>query len=56
MTQHARIDPTPIQFIDIAAQRQRLQPALDEAIAIYGKDDLERENGQALGEPVASRD
>src|SRR5438105_10027163 len=33
MNQHARIDPAPIPFIDVAAQRRRLGRAVDEAIA-----------------------
>jgi len=31
MNQHARIDPQPIPFIDVAAQRKRLGSAIDEA-------------------------
>ena len=33
MNQHARIDATPIPFIDLAAQRRRLGPAVDAAVA-----------------------
>jgi dTDP-4-amino-4,6-dideoxygalactose transaminase len=33
MSQRARADFAPIPFIDVAAQRRRLQPAIDEAIA-----------------------
>jgi dTDP-4-amino-4,6-dideoxygalactose transaminase len=33
MNQHARLDQTPIPFIDVAAQRRRLGRAVDEAIA-----------------------
>src|SRR5215218_3638387 len=33
MNQHARIAPAPIPFIDLDAQRRRLGPAVDEAIA-----------------------
>jgi dTDP-4-amino-4,6-dideoxygalactose transaminase len=33
MNQHARLEPTPVPFIDIAAQRRRLGSAVDEAIA-----------------------
>ena len=33
MNQHARIDPAPIPFIDVAAQRRRLGRAIDDAIA-----------------------
>jgi dTDP-4-amino-4,6-dideoxygalactose transaminase len=33
MNQHARIDQAPIPFIDLAAQRRRLGPAVDEAVA-----------------------
>jgi dTDP-4-amino-4,6-dideoxygalactose transaminase len=33
MNQHARLDPAPIPFIDVAAQRRRLGRAVDEAIA-----------------------
>ena len=33
MSQRARADSAPIPFIDIAAQRRRLQPAVDQAIA-----------------------
>ncbi len=33
MNQHARLDPAPIPFIDIAAQRRRLGPAVDAAVA-----------------------
>jgi dTDP-4-amino-4,6-dideoxygalactose transaminase len=33
MNQHARLDQSPIPFIDVAAQRSRLGPAVDEAIA-----------------------
>ena len=33
MNQHARLDERPIPFIDLAAQRRRLGPAVDEAIA-----------------------
>jgi dTDP-4-amino-4,6-dideoxygalactose transaminase len=33
MNQHARIDQTPIPFIDVAAQRRRLGRAIDDAIA-----------------------
>jgi dTDP-4-amino-4,6-dideoxygalactose transaminase len=32
MNLHARIDPQPIPFIDVAAQRRRLGPAIDEAV------------------------
>ena len=32
MTQHARIDPKPIAFIDVAAQRRRLGSKIDDAI------------------------
>jgi dTDP-4-amino-4,6-dideoxygalactose transaminase len=32
MNQHARIEHTPIPFIDVAAQRRRLGPAIDAAI------------------------
>jgi dTDP-4-amino-4,6-dideoxygalactose transaminase len=32
MNQHARIDPQPIPFIDVAAQRRRLGAAIDEAV------------------------
>lgn len=31
MTQHARIDPRPIPFIDVAAQRRRLGRSIDDA-------------------------
>jgi dTDP-4-amino-4,6-dideoxygalactose transaminase len=33
MNKHARLDPTPIPFIDVAAQRRRLGRAVDDAIA-----------------------
>ena len=33
MNQHARLDPAPIPFIDVAAQRRRLGRAIDDAIA-----------------------
>src|SRR5215204_5955922 len=33
MNQHARIAPAPIPFIDLDAQRRRLGPAVDDAIA-----------------------
>ena len=33
MNQRARADSAPIPFIDVAAQRRRLQPAVDQAIA-----------------------
>jgi dTDP-4-amino-4,6-dideoxygalactose transaminase len=33
MNQHARIEPAPIPFIDVAAQRRRLGRRIDEAIA-----------------------
>jgi dTDP-4-amino-4,6-dideoxygalactose transaminase len=33
MNQHARLDTTPIPFIDVAAQRRRLGSAIDEAVA-----------------------
>jgi len=33
MNQHARLDERPLPFIDLAAQRRRLGPAVDEAIA-----------------------
>ena len=33
MNQHARIEHAPIPFIDVAAQRRRLGPAIDDAIA-----------------------
>src|ERR1043166_6911601 len=33
MNQHARLDPAPIPFIDVAAQRRRLGARIDEAIA-----------------------
>jgi dTDP-4-amino-4,6-dideoxygalactose transaminase len=33
MNQHARVDTTPIPFIDLAAQRRRLGKSVDEAIA-----------------------
>jgi dTDP-4-amino-4,6-dideoxygalactose transaminase len=33
MNQRARLDPTPIPFIDVAAQRRRLGRSVDEAIA-----------------------
>lgn len=33
MNQRARADAVPIPFIDLAAQRRRLQPAIDDAIA-----------------------
>jgi dTDP-4-amino-4,6-dideoxygalactose transaminase len=32
MNQHARIDPQPIPFIDVATQRRRLGAAIDEAV------------------------
>jgi dTDP-4-amino-4,6-dideoxygalactose transaminase len=33
MNQHMRADSAPIPFIDVAAQRRRLQPAVDDAVA-----------------------
>jgi dTDP-4-amino-4,6-dideoxygalactose transaminase len=33
MNQHARVDQAPIPFIDLAAQRRRLGPAVDAAVA-----------------------
>jgi dTDP-4-amino-4,6-dideoxygalactose transaminase len=33
MNQHARLDPAPVPFIDIAAQRRRLGSKVDDAIA-----------------------
>ena len=33
MNQHARIDQRPIPFVDVAAQRKRLGPAIDEAVS-----------------------
>jgi len=33
MNQHARVDPVPIPFIDVGAQRRRLGRAIDDAIA-----------------------
>ena len=33
MNKHARVDPAPIPFIDVAAQRRRLGRAIDDAIA-----------------------
>src|SRR6266700_7479511 len=33
MNQRARLDPVPIPFIDVAAQRRRLGKSIDEAIA-----------------------
>jgi dTDP-4-amino-4,6-dideoxygalactose transaminase len=33
MNQHARLDQSPISFIDVAAQRRRLGPAVDDAVA-----------------------
>jgi dTDP-4-amino-4,6-dideoxygalactose transaminase len=33
MNQHARVDPAPIPFIDVAAQRRRLGRSVDDAIA-----------------------
>ncbi len=33
MTEHARVDPAPIPFIDVGAQRRRLGRAIDDAIA-----------------------
>jgi UDP-2-acetamido-2-deoxy-ribo-hexuluronate aminotransferase len=33
MNQHARLDPAPIPFIDLAAQRRRLGSKIDDAIA-----------------------
>ena len=33
MNQHARLDETPIPFIDVAAQRRRLGSAIDDAVA-----------------------
>src|SRR5436190_9469823 len=33
MSQHTRVDTTPIPFIDIAAQRRRLGARIDEAVA-----------------------
>src|SRR5205085_12139385 len=32
MNQHARLDPAPIPFIDVAAQRRRLGARIDDAI------------------------
>jgi hypothetical protein len=43
-------------LLEDGLEKIKAQRRIDEAIAIYGKDDLERVNGQALGEPVASRD
>src|ERR1700733_13334504 len=33
MNQHARVEAKPIPFIDVAAQRRRLGPAIDDAVA-----------------------
>jgi dTDP-4-amino-4,6-dideoxygalactose transaminase len=33
MNQHAKLDPAPIPFIDVAAQRRRLGKSVDEAVA-----------------------
>jgi len=33
MNQHARVDPVPIPFVDVGAQRRRLGSAIDDAIA-----------------------
>jgi dTDP-4-amino-4,6-dideoxygalactose transaminase len=33
MNQHARLDPAPVSFIDVAAQRRRLGSKIDEAVA-----------------------
>ena len=33
MNQHARVDPAPIPFIDLAAQRRRLGRVIDDAVA-----------------------
>jgi dTDP-4-amino-4,6-dideoxygalactose transaminase len=33
MNQHARVEEKPIPFIDVAAQRRRLGPAIDQAVA-----------------------
>jgi dTDP-4-amino-4,6-dideoxygalactose transaminase len=33
MNQHARVDPAPIPFIDLAAQRRRLGRAVDDAVS-----------------------
>ena len=33
MNQHARLDPSPIPFIDVAAQRRRLGTRIDDAVA-----------------------
>ena len=33
MNQHARLDERPIPFIDVVAQRRRLGPAIDDAVA-----------------------
>ncbi len=33
MTQHVRVEPKPIPFIDVAAQRRRLGARIDEAVA-----------------------
>jgi hypothetical protein len=33
MNQRARLDPAPIPFIDVAAQRRRLGRSVDDAIA-----------------------
>ncbi len=33
MNQHARVEDRPIPFIDVAAQRRRLGPAIDDAVA-----------------------
>ncbi|MEX2036790.1 MAG: DegT/DnrJ/EryC1/StrS family aminotransferase [Xanthobacteraceae bacterium] len=33
MNQHARVDPIPIPFVDVGAQRRRLGRAIDDAIA-----------------------
>src|SRR3954470_14196531 len=33
MNQHARLETTPIPFIDVAAQRRRLGSAIDDAVA-----------------------
>ena len=32
MNQHARVDGSPIPFIDVAAQRRRLGRAIDDAV------------------------
>jgi dTDP-4-amino-4,6-dideoxygalactose transaminase len=33
MNKHSRLDPAPVPFIDLAAQRRRLGPAVDAAVA-----------------------